>query len=435
MNLESSSFRLRFSILNYIFIFLLYLINILNQSKYFYFILIIYSYYYIFIFLLRALKKKNGLIFIILLFMFLYLIPMKYPLLYNVLVSCHQKNLSNQMVVNLALLILFFFNTLFLYLKIPYISEIYRIKIIRNDILFWILIFIIIAIIIFGKSGQNIIQSGGYGSKGFYSSSINEYIIIFFLLSYIYYGNIKIHLYIIYFLAFIYCLKNLLFGGRVEIIMIILLFYSIKIQFELSFKKTIILSIIGIWIMYIFGNIRSNPYILITNEWYSAFIPFISKSNIVAITTNEGDVFWASSRLLLLINNGYLTFVDRFIAFFYFIISPFFKISKLPDLANLSTFRLDIYSSGGGGLAPIYFFAFLSLPGVYILARYLAYWFNRINAKNSSFKSTYIILLIATVPRWYAYNPIQIIKLCLIGSIFAYFISQINKIMLHYTFK
>ena len=164
--------------------------------------------------------------------------------------------------------------------------------------------------------------------------------------------------------------------------------------------------------MNVIGNLRNNPMAFLEGE--ASIFDFLKfdVSNKLYQGTNEGDVFWASERILLLIDKGHLDFINRLKATIDLFFSPF-----VSDPMVLSTYGLNIENSGGGGLAPIFFYAFLGLFGVVLFSYFISQVLNGLNKNVSQAFNFYIILLIATTPRWFVYYPIFIVKFCLIGFI------------------
>lgn len=373
---------------------------------------------------IRSIYKKNMLYVIFFSFITLYAIVPKYLFFNHLFISAHNQNYTYYTIIHTSLIFALFLIVVNYFIKIPNGKNIPSIQLKNNVLIFWFYIVICLLITLFGKSGENIFSGEGYGQIQMQHSSLNEYILIFFLLAYLYHGGKKFQLYILYFIAFIFCFKNLMMGGRIETIMTFLLFFTLRLQYVFSFKITMLSFIIGVWFMNVFNTIRANPFILLSSDWYNVFNPFIKTNNhLPYLVTNEGDVFWASERLLILIQETVLTYWDRFVSLVNFLIASFVPFSFLPPLANLSTYRTDLYESGGGGLLPVFVYVFLSYPGVILLGYVIAKFLNKFNDNYiSGWIYIYIVLLIATLPRWFAYYPIHLIKFCVYG-VLIYFLT------------
>lgn len=259
-------------------------------------------------------------------------------------------------------------------------------------------------------------------------SSVYEYLLVFFYLLYLYSGNKKLRIIYLYILAFVYSLFVVMSGGRVAIIELFLLLLSINLRKYIKFRYLVILLIIGFWIMNVFENIRSNPTEFLKGNIWEILNPFVSNKEKYQMS-NAGDIVWASERIVLLTEDGILTLGDRLYSFFYFLLAPFDFLLPESDLANLATYRLDKYDTGGGVLGPVIIYIYSGFIGVFIIARFLAKCFNSHKKLSGSFYSYYVVFLITSTPRWFGYYPTQIVKYSLICAIFVVIINKIGKLI------
>ena len=168
--------------------------------------------------------------------------------------------------------------------------------------------------------------------------------------------------------------------------------------------------------MTLFGKIRHDPVILLQQDIIS--IIFDNRAVDLGMqTSNEGDVYWASERLLCLIEDGNLNFFSRIEAAVCYFLSPLAPSSYFPETANLSTYRRDLMDTGGGNLAPVNFFVMFGFLGTVFLGYFVSRMLNMLSKDNCNLPKIYILLMVITVSRWFAYNPIQLVKLCLGDSL------------------
>lgn len=373
-----------------------------------------------------AIYRKNIIVTIILLFFSLYSYTPKYYFFDRIHTSSHQKYWSDDTVLTVVILLCLFYLVLCLFSNIRADIQERCFRFRNNPILFFLLIFIINIGTVFASSGNSIFVSGGYSGEA-EVSSFNEYIIILILMAYIFSGNRKSLLLILWISTSIYLLKSLFMGGRGETIMTMLLLLFIHFRYVFSFKFLMIFCIVGLYIMKIFENIRQNIYIFLSQDWIDVFLPWSSLEYRNSLGTNQGDVFYASERILILINSGYLNIEQRISSFFYFLLASIVPFSKLPPEANLSSYMTEYFTCGGGGLAPVYFFVFLSYPGVLLFGYFVARCLSNINRPIQEYKQVYLILFVATLSRWFAYYPIQLIKYCLYGVLLYLILVSIDK--------
>lgn len=414
---------------------ILSLINTLPYNIFSGFVIVFFSIAISLLNVFRSVYKKNSIYFVYFAFILLYAFPPLYSIADGKFLSGYYKYYSYPTLLKTSLIYSLFSLSLFYFIEIPTrVAEEKYFPYTRNDLIFIILIIISVLFILYGKRGENIFNSdAGYGRTKTSTSSLNEYVIILFFIAYIFTGGNKSNLFILFLIVIIYALKNLLFGGRIETLMVLLLFFVIHFNKVLSLKATILLVVIGFYILSIFITIRNNPLQLLSDDWFKLFIPVKRNSNLAYIGTNEGDVFWASQRILLLIEGGYLSLFDRFTSLVLFFCSSVIPYSILPPLANLSNYKTEIFGSGGGGLGPMYIYVYFSYPGVVFLGYFIAKNLNHLFSHNKKeIKYIYAVFLYATLPRWFAYYPIHIIKMCLYGVILYLIIKIINRTMIKY---
>lgn len=378
----------------------------------------------------RTIKVKNSLLMVIFTFMTLYIWPSKLFFFNDLYFSAHHQAYTYYTAIYTTLLFALFLLVFNSIIKIQPITANYKIKFKHNDYIFYGLYIITLFIIFFfRRSGSHYDGSGGDVKV----SSLYEYSLILMILLYIYTNNRKYKLILFYVLCFLYVFFTIIVGGRIEVILLALLLLTIKYQYIISFKKIIFLLLVGIWFMSVFENIRQNPSILLSNNAISVLNPFSDSIRLYDFqSSNEGDVFWASERMILLIEENELLISDRFEAALNYFMSSFVPNSFLSPLANLANYKINIYTTGGGGLAIAYFYVMFGFLGVIGLGVFLALMMNKLSAKSTSILQFYVILLITTLPRWFAYNPIHLIKFCVWGTLCYCFIQCLDYTMKKY---
>lgn len=302
----------------------------------------------------------------------------------------------------------------------------------NQPLVYYILYIVQILILIFGRSGNTIFQSGGYGSADMETSNLGgtaifEYFIVFYPITFIFSGKNRFRLFLLILLAAIYSLKAILFGGRVEFLQCILLVFILHIDSDkISLLRILFYSVFPILFFIFFGFIRSAPdmngleiFTLIKENLEFAGYTFFG---------NQIDVYYSSTRLYGLIDINVLTIGDRFSIFLYNILAIVTPYSLLPEKANLALYLQDVYSAGGGGLLPIYFYVYLSFPGVIAIGLLMGFLFSKVIKIGSSISSywvIYLVLILSTFPRWYAYSSNVIYKFCFYSVIIFWIINLV----------
>ena len=372
----------------------------------------------------KAYKSQNALFFTLFCFLTLYAWPSKLLFIDHLYLSGHHLEYTFTTAFWTTSILTLFFLLVGRYVRIPLkesiVDDFYR----HNKKIFYGLFFISLLITILFRPVGNL-YNGEEDSSNF---SLYEYNLI--LLYVIYkYADSRYKLLLFAFLCLLYSYFTVISGGRIAIIMLGLLLLVIRFQNTLRFRTIAIAAIMGIWLMNIYENVRSNPIALLEGNIIEILTP-LHQGSLEVQASNFGDVFWASERLIILSDIGELTWSDRLSSLFYFLISPFFSMDALPDTANLTFYKRDIYSSGGGSLAPVIFYIYLGVFGVYLFAKFIVRRLNNLVVINTSFRSTYSVFLVVTLPRWFAYYPLQLIKFCVIAAIFILLVEKIDRKLL-----
>ena len=375
----------------------------------------------------RTITAKNSLLLVVFTFMSLYIWPAKLFFFDNLYFSRHNMQYTYNTAAFITLLFLLFIIAFTFFVKIERSSKIKEIRFRKNDIIFYGLYIISFFIILFFR------RSGSHydgNSSDVQVSPLYEYNLILLLTIYIYTNNEKKKQILFNALCSIYVFFTIIVGGRIEVILLGFILLAIKYQYIISFKKIIFFLFIGIWCMSTFESIRRDPLMIFTSDVIEIINPFKEKVNPYnSQVSNEGDVLWASERMIVLLEENIIQTTDRVKSAFLYFISPYVPFSKLPPIANLANYKTDIYSSGGGGLAIAYFYVMFGLLGVIGLAYFLSRIIY-ILYKGKTFHQFYALLAIMTFARWFVYNPIHIIKFCIWGVFFFYMV-----ISLDYTIK
>ena len=304
----------------------------------------------------------------------------------------------------------------------------------KSKYIFWLLFIIGALMIQFGIQGQNMLVSGGYGA-GATKTSMHEYFILVYFLILL----VKPRRHIVYTIAIwaiylIYCVKTLLFGGRVEImeISILLLAYYWLLPKKENRALLILLILFAFYVSNIISHVRTNPLNFLKGDYISYFNPFYEPptGKIVrkALGNNQGDVLQSSGRMLALVEDGILDNGTRIKSFFSMLGSIVFPTSALPEYTNLAAFhQVSPYRSGGGGLVSVYFYAWMGYLGPILVGLFLANFINKGFKPGVSFGfRVYAIILLIMYPRWFAYGPIIIFKFC--------FLTAVMYVVFHYIF-
>lgn len=284
--------------------------------------------------------------------------------------------------------------------------------IIKNEFVFYLAIAAMLLLTFLALRGENIFSSGGYGKGEVESSGLSEYFLIFLIIAAL--SSKKSNMaetIAILCSATLYIARIFLFGGRIPAIEVTLLVFILF--FNNRFKNSTIIILCGIGIIFneVFSLIRANPY--------QALAMIMNRTKGVEyIASNQGDVFYSTTVFVALKDNGFLNPAFRIKSLLGFLLSFFSPSSVLWPEARISEYISNLSPIGGGGLIPGYFYLWFGYPGV-LLCSFLVYKVvssaERLYLVNG--KWVFLVLALATFPRWIAYSPISLYKLCVWGII------------------
>jgi len=298
----------------------------------------------------------------------------------------------------------------------------------KNNILIYNLnIAIMIFIILFGKSGNNLFLSGGYGSVNsslLGETALWEYILIFTLGAYVFSGKIKIRLFIILVISGLFIIKDILLGGRIASLQLLILNFILIFENKFSNKQFKIIILIGFIVFFFFGAIRDNP-----DKYFSDFSQLLFDP--YTILSNQGEVFYSSTLLIALVNEDVIDVFYRLKSLIGNIISLFMPsrfVFEEADIIWIASRRLG--GTGGGGLLTSYFYLWLGPIGVFLIGNYISTIFNKLYYNTNKYFKYYSILVLSTAPRWYAYKPLALFKLSLYVVIVLFIFFLVDNQML-----
>lgn len=248
-----------------------------------------------------------------------------------------------------------------------------------------------------------------------------EYTVIFIFLAYVFSGNKKVMLITVNFFVAYYSIKGFIFGGRIESIQSILILFYFNFNFakDLSKKKYYLGVVFFSFILYVIGRVRHN-WNLIYEVILEPSIIFAAQKNAGVVSNNFGDVIVSSARMIGLVDSGYWDFLFRIESFLSYFFNVFLFGSEFKGYANLAGKDQSIYGAGGGGLISSYFYVWGSFLLVVVASFIIGKLISNFFTSNNKCMQIYGFLTLVTFPRWYAYSPINLVKLIIIAIIIYY---------------
>ena len=299
-----------------------------------------------------------------------------------------------------------------------YINE--KIPQAKNVLLYLFLTAFFVFFLLFAIRGDTILDTGGYGQQGNTTSlgGVGEYFLLLIPLLYIYSGKSYIMKKILHILMLLMSVKLLLYGGRIGVLMMGLLYFTLYYDTQKNHISLFKIFCYVTPILYIFvlmGAIRGNITLASTSSWYELFLlPFRGDflKTFKEFFGNQNDIFYSSTILNQTALSDTLNVYTRLEIFFYNILSLLLPYSWLPEKASVITYiQKNIAHTGGGALISAYSYFYLSYPGVILIGYYIASLINKLQKSKNIYFILYSIVVLATYPRWFGYNAIGLFKI------------------------
>lgn len=286
----------------------------------------------------------------------------------------------------------------------------------------------------FGTTGDTILDAAYYQGET-ERSALHEYFIVpFFALLIFKNQQSKNQNTLIRVLLTIFIVKSFLYGGRIEVLQITLLYAYFEYNYlkYTSFWKLSIFACMAFVAFTILGMARSDFFGVLQIIQTPSGVASLFGNEVAPayISNTSSEVIYSSARLHGLVETNVLTMNERILSF----LSSSFNIlapsAYWPDYANLSSYKRDIHPSNGGGLISSYFFTWLDSPGPLIAGAAIGLIIRRAFENQGRYTAFYATLVLISFPRWFSYNPTAIVKFCIIGIALIALLDQLIKIRL-----
>lgn len=265
----------------------------------------------------------------------------------------------------------------------------------------FILFIFLINIIINGTGFVLINQSYNIDS---YGTILFEYSIPFIFILYLSYTS-KRQLFLVRILNVLFIIFPLLYGRRLPAVFLTLIFLVFSNYTNISFRKNVLFSFIGLVLIQTIGLVRD------FNSIDLSFLNFfISIDENGVMSNNQGGVIVSAVTYLGLLENEVFDFTWRIKSFL-----GNFSGLILPSSLNIPETYVNFEAMkhanipGNGGFASTYFYLWGGIPFIFIFGMLLNYVFRNFNKNIWTF--TIFIVLIVLFPRWYSYNIFPAFKI------------------------
>lgn len=278
----------------------------------------------------------------------------------------------------------------------------------RSSFVFYSLAIIWMASIIFGIQGGNVLGAdGGYGiyleNLGL-NSGLPEYLLVIVLLSGLFIRT-RMQQLIWYLVLIVFVLKLSMVGLRVVALMAIICgLWFLPVKYNL--KKVLIVFFSGFVFFSLLGLLKGQAI-----NWSSFLAAMLFEIHGDTLVSHHSNVLWASSQMLLLIDEGVLGIDKRIELLTYYlanILVPSSIIQSALGEPYLGTWlQQQGYSSGGGHVA-VYSYVAGGIPGVVLVASVVGYGIRTLLSVRRGWLANFIriwmMVVLITFPRWISYD-------------------------------
>ncbi|MEI2447355.1 hypothetical protein [Priestia megaterium] len=296
-----------------------------------------------------------------------------------------------------------------------------EIKLKDNFVLFYGGTIILLYILIFGINRTELST---------YSVSITpmyEYSILIFVLSYYYSGGIYIRKVVLSLLMFLFVLQDFYYGGRITSLQLILLFLVTIFVNKLSFKKILMFGLVGIILNSLVGAYR-NSFELDRLNLLSVLSDL--KDNMFVFDTPVYAYYASATHIAA---SEIIDSDTKLRSFFAFLGSVF--LGDDSEIGNLTLFISNNYFLNiGGGVIPSHFYFWFGWIGVLAIAIIIVIIMNKFAKLEKDYHKLTFLIFIVTVPRWYLYSPLNLIKPILFLLIM-FFVYKVFHIIIYRSVK
>lgn len=272
---------------------------------------------------------------------------------------------------------------------------------------------IMVLIMLFGFSGNSIMSDASYGSEDFGSKSIfTEYYIIFLIFAYSHSKSFIMKWGVII-LASLMVIICLLYGSRISALLTILTIFLLHFPNRFSITKLLIAVFSGLLIMNLMGAIRAGGPS--ENTDFSSLIRFKTEG---IMSSTQSNMYYGSVTFVGLIEDGVFDPITRIKSLIGFTTRLFLPSSLCLEEGSLATYGQTFSPWGGGGHPATYFYVWFGWAGPVIFGILIAKLMNQLKRITFNKYSFFMaVILLATFPRWFGYEPGIIFKMTWVGIV------------------
>ena len=256
------------------------------------------------------------------------------------------------------------------------------------------------------------------------SSPIYEYSVILFILGFYYSGENRYLQSLMKVLVILFALQSFFNGTRIEGLIFLLSLLCYYYAGKLTYLKLMPLLAVFTFLMVFVGIFRANGLWSMDGILY---VMRIMRDNWFVFDTAT----WAYFPSLGMIEvHNFTPLSERIRLFGNFVLSVILG-SSVAD-SNLVQYVKQYYQHSNGGWLQMFFYFWFGWYGLLVIAGLIVFYLKVIiNQAGKGYRYLLAIYIVSTVPRWYLYTPLHLLRGVLLFSIAFLGLFLINRIKLH----
>lgn len=347
-----------------------------------------------------ALRSTNGLYIVMVVFMSTYLIYLVPYFFYGYGYATRQDYQDPGVaIVSFHLIVLFvfiFLTSTYFSLKKDFLFDM-RLVNMKEPLLYYICLFVLVFFVLLSVNLKGTAITSSYQEVTEERYAFIDYAIIFVLLGFVFSHSERARK-ILLWVAFLYVFISLVNGLRLRSIQMMILLFALYYERRFNPKFVFASAFVGLVFMQVWGELRIGDNAFLSRDY--------------VIVSNQGGVFLNANMYIGLVGDGYITGWQRFSTFIGNFLAIGYSQGDLPIDFNLAALASSYFSIPGGGLISGYLYVWGGWFGVFFGAIIIAAIYGRsVSSSASQVMLIYSVVILATMPRWFAYNPIHFFKM------------------------
>jgi len=289
-------------------------------------------------------------------------------------------------------------------------ENIIQLKIKDNNIIFTIMVCLLLFIVITGINNRGSFDGYRVAITSYYS-----YGLIAILIGYANTGNSIIKKNILYFLASLYVIQDLIYGGRKTLFELAVLMIILKFGNKIKPLKVLLFGLVG-YVLYTAVGVYRSHYDINMVSFDSVLQVLIGRKFV--FDTPVGAYYASATHVYA---SSIMDFSFKIRSFIDFVLQIIFGGSST-GIGTLSAYiSRNLTGNMGGGILPTHFFFWFGWLGVVLIASIITLLLNL--SLNNEYKKYLSLVFTCSITNWYLYTPLVLFRMDIFAVTVIYFMT------------